>query len=97
MKPNVFQYQSKVQTHSTVIEIKNNKARHNLSNVKYRQMAFRLVDGAVLGVFWNSLVKQKLCTATRGRLHEDCFDLSQYVHCLTHTKKYNYCKNGKSF
>ena len=32
--------------------IKNNKARHNLSNVKCRQMAFRLVDGAVVGSFF---------------------------------------------
>ena len=31
------------------IEIKNNKARHNLSNVKYRQMAFQSVDGTVVG------------------------------------------------
>ena len=37
------------------IEIKNNKARHNLSNVKYRQMAFRLVDGAVIGSFLEPL------------------------------------------
>ena len=41
------------------IEIKNNKARHNLSNVKYRQMALRLVDGAVVGSFLDPLVKQK--------------------------------------
>ena len=34
------------------IEIKNNKARHTLSNVRYRQMAFRLVDGAVVGSFF---------------------------------------------
>ena len=41
------------------IKIKNNKARHNLSNVKYRQMAFQSVDGAVVGSFLNPLVKQK--------------------------------------
>ena len=41
-------------------------------------------DGALIGrwrcsreFFWNHLVKQKWCTATRGRLHEVCFDLSQ--------------------
>ena len=61
------------------IEIKNNKARHNLSNLKYRQMEFRSVDGAVVGTFWSPLVKQKWCTATRGRLHEVCFDLSQFT------------------
>ena len=33
------------------IEIKNNKARHNLSNAKSVRMAFRLVDGSVVDSF----------------------------------------------
>ena len=41
------------------IEIKNNKARHNLSNLKYRQMAFRLVDGTVVGSFVEPLGQTK--------------------------------------
>ena len=36
---------------SRSIEIKNNKARHNLMNVKYRQMTLRSVDGPVVGSF----------------------------------------------
>ena len=43
-----------------LIEIKNNKARHNLSNVKYCQMAFRLVDGTVIGFFWELLGQTKV-------------------------------------
>ena len=42
------------------IEIKNNKARHNLSNVKYRQMAFRLVDSAIVGSFLEPLGQTKV-------------------------------------
>ena len=42
------------------IEIKNNKARHNLMNVKYRQIAFRSVDGAVVGSFLVALSQAKV-------------------------------------
>ena len=42
------------------IEIKNNKARHNLSNVKYRQMAFQSVDGAVVRTFLEPLGQTKV-------------------------------------
>ena len=42
------------------IEIKNNKTRHNLMNVKNRQMAFRSVDGAVVGSFSEALGQKKL-------------------------------------
>ena len=35
-------------------KIKNNKTRHNLMNVKNRQMAFRSVDGAVVGSFFGT-------------------------------------------
>ena len=42
------------------IEIKNNKARHNLSNVKYSQMAFGSVDGAVVGSFLEPLGQTKV-------------------------------------
>ena len=45
---------------SSPIEIKNNKARHNLSDVKYRQMAFRSVDGAVVGSFLETLGQTKV-------------------------------------
>ena len=37
------------------IEIINNKARHNLVDVKYHQMVFRWVGGAVVGSFWVTL------------------------------------------
>ena len=47
-------------TVSQAIEIKNNKARHNLSNVKYRQMAFQSVDGAVVGSFLEPLGQTKV-------------------------------------
>ena len=42
------------------LEIKNNKARHNLSNVKYHQMAFQSVDGAEVGSFLESLGQTKV-------------------------------------
>ena len=42
------------------IEIKDNKARHNLSNVKYRQMALQSVDGAVVGSFLEPLSQTKV-------------------------------------
>ena len=42
------------------IEIKNNKARHNLSNVKYRQMAFQSVDDAVVGSYLELLGHTKV-------------------------------------
>ena len=38
----------------------NNKARHNLSNVKYRQMAFWSVDSAVVGSFLEPLGQTKV-------------------------------------
>ena len=37
------------------VEIINNKARHNLMNVKYFQMVFRSVGGAVVRSFWEPL------------------------------------------
>ena len=40
--------------------MKNNKGRHNLSNVKYRQMALRLVDDAVVGSFLELLGQTKV-------------------------------------
>ena len=62
-----------------IIEIINNKARHNLININYRQMAFQSARWRCSWEFFgNPLVKQKWCTATRGRLHEVCFDLSQF-------------------
>ena len=42
------------------IEIKNNKSWYNLSNVKYHQMAFRSVDGAVVGSFLEALGQTKV-------------------------------------
>ena len=42
------------------IEIKNNKARHNMSNAKYHQMAFRLVDGSVVDSFLEPIGKMKV-------------------------------------
>ena len=42
------------------IEIINRKARHNLINVKYHQMAFQLVDGAVVGYFLEHLSQMKV-------------------------------------
>ena len=42
------------------IEIKNNKARHNLMNVKYHQVAFRSVDGTVVGSFLDALSQTKV-------------------------------------
>ena len=51
-----------------LIEIINNKARHNLINVKYRQMAFRSARWRCSWEFFgNPLVKRKWCTAARGR------------------------------
>ena len=41
-------------------KIKNNKTRHNLMNVKNLQMAFRSVDGAVVGSFLEALSQTKL-------------------------------------
>ena len=46
--------------YSHAIEIKKNKARHNLSNVKYRQMALQSVDGAVVGSFLELLGQTKV-------------------------------------
>ena len=45
---------------SNGIEIKNNKAMHNLSNVKHHQMAFQSVDGAVVGNFLEPLGQTKV-------------------------------------
>ena len=42
------------------IEIINNKATHNLMNVKYRQMVLRSVGGAVVGSFWEPLGQTKV-------------------------------------
>ena len=42
------------------IKIKNYKARHNMSNEKYRQMTFRSVDGAVVGSFLEPLGQTKV-------------------------------------
>ena len=50
------------------IEIINNKARHNLINVKYRQMAFQSARWRCSWEFFgNPLVKRKWCTAAGGR------------------------------
>ena len=52
-----FQFLSKLSSAASwvswrnVIEIINNKARHNLINVKYRQMAFRSARSALVGSF----------------------------------------------
>ena len=45
------------------ITIINNKARHNLINVKYRQMVFPSVGGAVVGSFWEPLGQTKVMNA----------------------------------
>ena len=45
---------------SRSIEIKNNKARHNLMNVKYRQMVFRSLDGTVVGSYLEALSQTKV-------------------------------------
>jgi hypothetical protein len=42
------------------IEIKNNKARHNLSYVKYRQIAFWSIYSAVVGSFLEPLGQTKV-------------------------------------
>ena len=42
------------------IEIINNKARHNLINVKYHQMVFRSAAGAVVESFWKPLGQTKV-------------------------------------
>ena len=50
------------------IEVINIKARHNLINVKYCQMAFQSTRRRCRREFFgNSLVKQKWCTVARGR------------------------------
>ena len=49
-----------VSTYLIYVEIKNNKARHNLSNVKYRQMAFQSIDGAVVGSFLEHIGQTKV-------------------------------------
>ena len=43
-----------------IIEIKNNKDRHNLRNVKFHHMVFRSVDGAIVGSFLESLGQTKV-------------------------------------
>ena len=42
------------------IEIINIKARHKMINVKYYQMVFRSVGGAVVGNFWEPLGQKKI-------------------------------------
>ena len=69
----IYQFYSRITNFIYLIEIINNKARHNLINVKYHQMAFRLARWCCSWEFFgNPLVKRKWCTATRGRLHEVC-------------------------
>ena len=38
----------------------NNKARHNLINIKYSQMVFQSVGATVVGSFWETLGQTKL-------------------------------------
>ena len=39
-------------------------------NVKYRQLVFRLVDGAVVGSFLEALSQMKLMRSRQQRCHE---------------------------
>ena len=62
-----------VSTYLIYVEIKNNKARHNLINVKYHQMAFQSVDGAVVGSFLEPLGQTKVMRSRqRETTHEIC-------------------------
>ena len=65
---------------SYVIEIKNDKARHKLINVKYCQMAFRSKDDTVVKSFLKLFGQTRVMhSRQRERRHEICFDLSQYT------------------
>ena len=56
-----------------LIEIINNKARHKVINVKYRQMVFWSVGGAVVGSFWKPLGQTKVMhNHQRETTHEIC-------------------------
>ena len=57
-----------IYSHTYAIEIKKNKARHNLSNVKYRQMALQSVDGAVVGSFLEPLSQTKVMHSHQRKL-----------------------------
>ena len=54
--------------HTTKIEIIYNKTRHNLINVKYRQMVFRSVGGAVVGSFWEPLGQTKVMHSRQRKI-----------------------------
>ena len=55
------------------IEIIYNKARHNLINVKYRQMVFRSVGGAVVGSFWEPLGQTKVMHSCQWETTHEIF------------------------